>query len=282
MNTSKLTKTGYELESVHIVQTPISYIEHRAECDPTIELCGRRVKPIIVSPMGAVTNENNYKVWLDNGLICVVPRTVDIYKRLEISTETFASFSLNEAEDVLMNVPDYTLSEGGAVEEISTRYVCIDIAHGTMSRLYDICRQLKNKYGDKMVIMTGNVATPEAYAFYADAGIDYMRATIGTGSRCVVGGTEITMADGSKIPIEEIDRGDFVKTSMGNKRVVNTFIKDTLDTIKINGVECTPDHRFFVVNKSDITENMSDDEIMAKGVYKEARELTKEWVLVGE
>ena len=30
---SKLLKTGYELESVHIVQTPISFIKHRFECD---------------------------------------------------------------------------------------------------------------------------------------------------------------------------------------------------------------------------------------------------------
>ena len=32
--------------------------------------------------------------------------------------------------------------------------------------------------------MTGNVANPEAYKFYADIGIDWMRASIGTGSRC--------------------------------------------------------------------------------------------------
>ena len=33
-------------------------------------------------------------------------------------------------------------------------------------------------------IMTGNVANPNAYIYYADAGIDYLRACIGTGSRC--------------------------------------------------------------------------------------------------
>ena len=32
--------------------------------------------------------------------------------------------------------------------------------------------------------MAGNVANPSAYSFYADAGIDWMRAGIGGGSRC--------------------------------------------------------------------------------------------------
>ena len=140
MSKSKLTKVGYELESVHIVQAPISYINHRAECDPMIDFCGRKVYPVIVSPMGSVTDENNYKVWLEHGFICVVPRTVqDVQKRIEIAKETFASFSLSEAESLL-----YLL-------EVNTKYyICIDIAHGTMRCLYSICNRLKEKYGDNI------------------------------------------------------------------------------------------------------------------------------------
>lgn len=170
---SKLTKTGFELESVNIVQTPISYIDHRDECDPTVTVGGKKVKAIIVAPMGSVTDENNYKVWLEHGFMCCVPRTVDFEKRVEISKETFASFSLKEARELAKYI-----------EDDQVHYVCIDIAHGTMNQLYTICRYLKIHFGDKMVLMTGNVAVPEAYPFYADAGIDIMRACIGTGSRC--------------------------------------------------------------------------------------------------
>ena len=184
---SKLTKTGYELEDVNIIQAPISHIRHRSECDPMIDICGIKAYPVIVAPMGAVTDENNYKIWLKNNFICVVPRTVNLDKRLEICTglsfgvsNTFASFSLKEAEDVLMYLPVYDESNGFHYK----RYVCIDLAHGTMSALYDVCKALKTRYGNNMVIMTGNVATPDAYPFYADAGIDYMRCSIGQGSRC--------------------------------------------------------------------------------------------------
>lgn len=177
---SKLTEEGYELESVNIVQSPSSPIRHRSECDPMIELAGRKVFPVIVSPMGAVTDENNYKVWLDNGFIPVVPRTVDLEKRIKISEETFASFSLSETENNVLK-----LSKKDENDIPYKRYICIDIAHGTMEALYDVCKKLRKRFGENIVIMTGNVANPEAYIFYEDAGIDYMRCSVGAGSRCV-------------------------------------------------------------------------------------------------
>lgn len=269
---SKLFNVGYELESVHIVQTPISFIDHRSECDPMIDLCGRRVFPVIVSPMGSVTDENNYKVWLDNGFICVIPRTVDFEKRIEISKETFASFSLSEAEG---------LSVGDLFDDGTKHYVCIDIAHGTMNRLYATCVMLKRRFKENIVIMTGNVATPEAYPYYAKNYIDYMRACIGTGSRCVVEGTMIEMADGSKEPIEDILPGDSVKTSNGNRKVLNVFKKNARSTIVVNGeIECTSDHKFFVVRKEDSDKIKTDEDIIKYGFYFEADKLTNDYLLV--
>ena len=176
MTLSKLRKVGYELSDVNIVQADISFINHRAECNPYIKFpnMDNDFYPVIVSPMGAVTNEHNYKTWLNEKFMCVVPRTVDVEKRLEIMYEAFASFSLSEAEDILRFVD----LKG------KTAYVCIDIAHGTMNRLYEVCKYLKHHYGQQMIIMTGNVANPNAYVYYANAGIDYLRACIGTGSRC--------------------------------------------------------------------------------------------------
>lgn len=174
MGVSKLKKVGYELSEVNIVQDAISNIDHRAECNPYVNICGGEYYPVIVAPMGAVTDENNYKTWLNEKFMCVVPRTVSLIDRLNIMYEAFSSFSLTEAEDTLANL------ELG--EKIA--YVCIDIAQGTMNRLYKICKSLKQKFGDKMVIMTGNVANPNAYIFYANIGIDYMRLSIGSGSRC--------------------------------------------------------------------------------------------------
>jgi len=177
MAESKLINTGYEIEDIQIMQAPISEIRHRSECNTKIKICGKEYYPLIVAPMGAVTDEYNYKTWLDNGFMCVIPRTVDFEKRMELSKEVFASFSLREAEDFCNS--DYDFSNG-------PYYICVDIAHGTMSSLYNVCKTLKSKYGNEnIVIMTGNVANPLAYDYYADAGIDFMRCNVGTGSRCL-------------------------------------------------------------------------------------------------
>lgn len=279
---SKLTKTGYELESVHIVQAPISDIEHRSECNPMIDFYGRKIYPVIVSPMGAVTNELNYKVWLEHGFLCVVPRTVQktennpngisFEERVKISQETFVSFSLNEAR---------YLTEHLLINRDKRHFICIDIAHGTMKCLYDVCKTLKTILGEKVVIMTGNVANPQAYAFYEDAGIDIMRACIGTGSRCVCEGTQILMADGTTLPIEDIDVGDVVKTCNGNKKVTKTFSKKIKETIIINDeIETTPEHKFLVVKKSDAEACDSDEKIKEMAFYLEAKYITNEYLLV--
>lgn len=194
---TKLKKITYELSDINVVQSPYSEVAHRAQCDPYTTLCGREVYPIIVSPMGAVTDENNYKVWLDNKFACVIPRTVKLETRLKLMTETFVSFSLDEAEKNLFSSID---KYGGKFY-----YVCIDIAQGTMSRLYDTCKRLKEVFGNILIIMTGNVATPEAYAYYADARIDYMRCFIGTGSRCTTG-ANVSIGYGRATLLDELNQ----------------------------------------------------------------------------
>lgn len=183
----KLKTVGYELRDVAVMQAPVSFCNHRSDVNPFINVCDREVYPIFVSPMASVTDQNNYKTWIENKLTPVVPRSVQksennpngltFEERMEISKETFVSVSLKEARANLM---DYLAANAGW----SKYYICIDIAHGTLSELYDICKIIKTMYGDTVQIMTGNVANPAAYSFYADAGIDWMRATIGSGSRC--------------------------------------------------------------------------------------------------
>ena len=183
----KLKTVGYELRDVAVMQAPVSFCNHRSDVNPFINVCDREVYPIFVSPMASVTDQNNYKTWIENKLTPVVPRSVQksennpngltFEERMELSKETFVSVSLKEARANLM---DYLAANAGW----SKYYICIDIAHGTLSELYDICKIIKTMYGDTVQIMTGNVANPAAYSFYADAGIDWMRATIGSGSRC--------------------------------------------------------------------------------------------------
>ena len=198
----KLKTVGYELRDVAVMQAPVSFCNHRSDVNPFINVCDREVYPIFVSPMASVTDQNNYKTWIKNKLTPVVPRSVQksennpngltFEERMEVSKETFVSVSLKEADEDLWHYllknscskkPE-DIIKGGRSACNSIYYICIDIAHGTLSDLYTICKRIKGEFGDYVVLMTGNVANPAAYSFYADAGIDWMRATIGSGSRC--------------------------------------------------------------------------------------------------
>ena len=198
----KLKTVGYELRDVAVMQAPVSFCNHRSDVNPFINVCDREVYPIFVSPMASVTDPNNYKTWIENKLTPVVPRSVQksennpngltFEERMELSKETFVSVSLKEADEDLWHYllknscskkPE-DIIKGGRSACNSIYYICIDIAHGTLSDLYTICKRIKGEFGDYVVLMTGNVANPAAYSFYADAGIDWMRATIGSGSRC--------------------------------------------------------------------------------------------------
>ena len=133
MGNSKLNKVTYGLDDVGIVQAPISYTEHRKDVNPFIEVCGREMYPIFASPMESVVDEKNYKIFIENKITPVIPRTVqqrlNIIERLLLSKETFVSFSLQEVKN---------LFEQNTFDDISSKmYICIDMAHGTLNSLYE-------------------------------------------------------------------------------------------------------------------------------------------------
>lgn len=196
---SKLKITTYELRDVAIMQAPVSFCNHRGDVDNKVTICGRNVYPIFVAPMASVTDEKNYKVWIENGLTPVVPRsvmqTLSFDERMKIAKETFVSISLKEAQN---NFIAWASDANNFMPFEEKLYICIDIAHGTLSELYEICKVIKNAFADGVELMTGNVANlDDVYKFYADAGIDWMRASVGSGSRCTTsanGGPHVGMA----------------------------------------------------------------------------------------
>lgn len=185
---SKLTKIGYSLQDVSIIPARITEIRSRKEVNPYTTICNREVYPIFVAPMAAVTDEKNYKIWLNNRVIPVIPRSVStkidehgniiqnlsLEERLNLAEETFVSLSLTEAED-------FSEYEDTGFEK---KYICIDIANGHMRKVLDICKSIKDSYGNRVEMMVGNIANPKVYSDLCEACVDYVRVCIGSGSRC--------------------------------------------------------------------------------------------------
>lgn len=61
--------------------------------------------------------------------------------------------------------------------------ICIDVANGYIKNVCDLSSQIKNDFPD-IVIMAGNIVTPEILIDYKNAGISIAKLGIGNGSVC--------------------------------------------------------------------------------------------------
>lgn len=254
----------YSLKEITIIPTTISDIDSRSECNPYYG----ELLPLFTAPMSAVVGVNSWKDYMNNKINPIIPRNVSIEKRLNFLSNTtmFVSFSLSEIQQQFID-KDYTDYNGQF-------HILIDIANGNMKKMFNLVKQLKEKYKD-VVIMAGNIANSETYEKYCKAGIDYCRVGIGGGSGCFVDGTLITLENFDKKPIEQIKIGDIVKTNNGDFPVIAKSRLKTNETILINKeIECTIDHKFYIINKSDLN-YVNDDNYKQFAYWIEAKNLNK-------
>jgi hypothetical protein len=289
-------KLGYD--DISIVPECVSNIRSRKECSFFTETLSL---PIFAAPMDTVVNEECAVNFIESSINVVYPRTIPLQRRLELlnicklNQWSFIAFSLSEAQDIFLNkTKKHDLSyKNTAIKVMREKIncgtlscnICIDIANGHMVELIDSIKKIKQRYGKKVIIMSGNIANPNTYKKYEEAGCDFVRCSIGSGSRCVCAGTKIRMSNGELKNIEDVAIGDLVKTTDGDFEVINTFNKCTDKTILINNnIECTHDHKFLVVRKTDIpiTGRISDDKIKEISFYIEAEKLTDDYLLVSE
>ncbi|MDR0790276.1 MAG: IMP dehydrogenase [Bacteroidales bacterium] len=71
-----------------------------------------------------------------------------------------------------------------AVIDAGADAIVIDTAHGHSKNVIDSLRRTKKKYGDKVDVVCGNIATAEAAIMLAEAGADAIKVGIGPGSIC--------------------------------------------------------------------------------------------------
>lgn len=63
--------------------------------------------------------------------------------------------------------------------------ICIDVANGYTDNFVKFCRDVRNKFGNKPIIMAGNVCTPEmVQELILHGGVDIVKVGIGPGSAC--------------------------------------------------------------------------------------------------
>ncbi len=77
-----------------------------------------------------------------------------------------------------------TMERVEAVVKAGVDAIIIDTAHGHSQGVIDMLKQVKEKYGKKIDIVVGNVATADAANLLIEAGADAVKVGIGPGSIC--------------------------------------------------------------------------------------------------
>lgn len=172
----KKDKIYYTYEDVTIMPNILSTIEHRKQCIPFDE---NGMLPLFTAPMDCVVGKKNFKLFENEMIYAILPRTEPIKNRVDYSIKgRWAAYSMTEFETIFCN-------EKEPLPKNSTIKALIDIANGHMKKSVDLVRAAKNIYGDNIVIMVGNIANPETYEEYARVGADYIRIGIGGGRGCL-------------------------------------------------------------------------------------------------
>lgn len=170
---ARKTDIKYTLKEVFIVPSPLSSINSRSECNPLMD---SGMLPLFTAPMSSVVGLNNYKTFQEHRINSILPRTVSLGDRVSLCNSVWCAFSISEFEMIVY-------------ERISVcdgiKKVLIDIANGNMLKLMSLIEFAKDKYGDEMLIMAGNIANPETYIHLSNSGADFVRLGVGSGSACI-------------------------------------------------------------------------------------------------
>lgn len=161
----------YSLDEICLIPSSVSDVESRG--DVTV-LTNKNRYPLFAAPMSCIIDENNYEEFEVNGINTIIPRSVKWETRLDfLMNGHWVALGFKEAKWLTTNI----------IPSEKIR-VCIDQANGHMTKLLNLCKELKDKYGERIRIMTGNIANPYTYREYARVGVDYVRVGIGGGAGC--------------------------------------------------------------------------------------------------
>ncbi|MCF7796076.1 IMP dehydrogenase [Patescibacteria group bacterium] len=185
-------KTLFDLNDVIIIPCQTTHINSRKEIDT---YTNNNMLPIFTAPMLDVVNNKNYKIFKDNKITPIIPRSVDIPQ-----DDVWVAYSLTEIED---NLSDHKNDK-----------ILIDIANGHISRLHNLITTLKSNNNE---VMIGNIANPKTYEILCDMNVDFCRCGIGNGAVCTTsanGAVNYPMGsliyEINSIKKKRIDEGKFV------------------------------------------------------------------------
>ena len=211
----------FDFDDILIKPAVLTNINSRSEIDPTTM---DDMLPLFTAPMDTVVCDDNVDYFINAGITTILPRKQNIDSSyISTNKNCWYAYGLNEFRDVfLLSTPDNRGAE---------MYALIDVANGHMPALKTALIEAKEKYGDQIIIMVGNIANPYTYVELSNAGADYIRIGIGNGGGCLT-----TQQTGIGYPmaslISECRKIKTTKPNVNTKIVADGGFKKYSDVIK--------------------------------------------------
>ena len=171
----------YSLDEIGLIPSEISTIEHRGDINPFVQSpFGGEKLPIFVAPMTCILNANNICKFSRSEVEPILPvYCAEVEERIQLPNGSdWQGWTAMTLDEFIHYFCGCNMAEGPKY------HILIDVANGHMEKLFKAVKDAKQEFGDRLVVMVGNIANPETYIECCKAGVDYIRVGIGGGSGC--------------------------------------------------------------------------------------------------
>jgi len=172
-------------DDISLLPNQISEIEHRANCDTSVDFLGLKLAmPIIASPMNTVCGGKMAKTLSELQCLGVIHRFNSVDEQLEEFTENGLLISDYKAAAVGINLEAET-KRIQKLADAGIKIFCIDIANGGSRMIEKFVNNISNLVKQyKIKIIAGNVASYETTKYLIRLEVDAIRVGIGNGAMC--------------------------------------------------------------------------------------------------
>lgn len=131
--------------------------------------------PIFTAPCPEICGEFSAECWMKNRIQSIISRDEPLDYRLKMCPWMFVAFTPAEIDAEFLRKDRRGLG--------TCLRIYIDTPNGLDASLLQLAFNLKGAYQDRVLLMSGPCANPEAYLSYSQAGIQYMVAGAGIGKK---------------------------------------------------------------------------------------------------
>jgi IMP dehydrogenase len=156
-------------------------IKSRGHVTTSIKIKGRVFDvPVVSSNMDTVTGLAMAKLMAASGGLALLHR----FQSIDDNVKMFKAAGDAKHVGVSIGLGNDGMARAEALVAAGAEIVCVDVAHGHSKDVNVQVRQLKEKWGDNLLVIAGNVATYAGADYLAAAGADVIKVGIGPGSVC--------------------------------------------------------------------------------------------------